>query len=227
MCTAEKLKSGPAEIRGLFDIPRTFDHTGNMGPIDKFPRRSGPIIRKRNYDAREMVMAEWGHPYYKQEKGPDGKYQLALKKNGEPYAPTPTTNIRHPHYPMFRDYLTPEFRCLVPSNFFAEPNPKAKTPGQPKNIWFSMQDEGALYAFAGIWRPWDGDWIKDRGEDSSEVYAFLTTEPNPLVKKYHPKAMPVILHEDDYDTWLSADWQNAKKLQRPFPADEMMIVSEE
>ena len=101
MCNLERLRSGPAELREFFDVEREFDFTGNLGPVDKYPRRSGPVIRNRKDGQREMVMMEWGHPYYKMEKKEDGSRGLALKKNGEPYAPTPTTNIRHPHYPMF------------------------------------------------------------------------------------------------------------------------------
>jgi putative SOS response-associated peptidase YedK len=37
------------------------------------------------------------------------------------------------------------------------------------------------------------------------AYAFLTPEPNAVVKPIHPKAMPVILHQDDWETWLTAD----------------------
>ncbi len=225
MCNLQKLKSPPIAIRKHFGVQKQFDFTGNMGPIDNYPRRSGPVIRSRKDGKREMVMMEWGHPYYRREKV-DGEWRLALKKNGEPYAPKPTTNIRHPHYPMFRDYLAPAFRRLVPSNRFAEPNPNAKKPRQPANTWFGLKEEDALYAFAGIWRPWDGDWDKGRGAPTSEVYAFLTTEPNSLVRKHHPKAMPVILHPDDYDAWLTADWKVAKKLQAAFPAEEMRVIKE-
>ncbi|MEO1280189.1 MAG: SOS response-associated peptidase family protein [Pseudomonadota bacterium] len=221
MCNFEKLRSGPAEIRKLFNVQKKFDFTGNMGPIDKYPRRAGPVIRNRADGEREMVMMEWGHPYYKREKGGS----LALKKNGEPYAPTPTTNIRHPHYPMFRDYLTPEHRCLVPSNLFAEPNPRAKEEGAPRNIFFALNEECPLYAFAGIWRSWEGDWNKDRSANQSEVYAFLTTTPNAVVKPHHPKAMPVILHQDDWDTWLNDEWSEAKNLQKPYPDTELVEVT--
>ena len=37
----------------------------------------------------------------------------------------------------------------------------------------------------------------------SQFEAFLTCEPNPLVVPIHPKAVPVILHPDDYDRWLA------------------------
>ena len=226
MCNLERLRSGPAELRKFFNVEKELDFTGNLQAGDIYPRRSGPVIRNSKDGKREMVMMEWGHPYYKREKTNDG-WKLAIKKNGEPYAPTPTTNIRHPHYPMFREYLAPEFRCLVPSNAFAEPNPKAKRPGEPKNIWFGLKvPKEGLYAFAGIWRPWAGDWIKDRGEKKTNVYAFLTCDPNEIVKPIHPKAMPVILDQDDYETWLSADWKEAKGLQKPFPQTDLYIYSE-
>lgn len=60
MCNFHKLKSGPAEIRDHFDIQREFDFTGNLGPVDNFPRRPGPIIRRRPGGRREIIMAEWG-----------------------------------------------------------------------------------------------------------------------------------------------------------------------
>lgn len=46
-----------------------------------------------------------------------------------------------------------------------------------------------MIAFAGIWRP----------SEVGDVYACPTCEPNPLVAPLHPKAMPVILHREDYD----------------------------
>ena len=39
----------------------------------------------------------------------------------------------------------------------------------------------------------------------SQFEAFLACELNPLVAPIHPKAMPVILHLDDYDRWLAGD----------------------
>ena len=45
---------------------------------------------------------------------------------------------------------------------------------------------------------------------------------NPLVKPIHPKAMPVILHPDDYDKWLAGD--DAKEFAVPFPSQLMSLV---
>lgn len=37
--------------------------------------------------------------------------------------------------------------------------------------------------------------------------------------------MPVILHPDDWDTWLTADPVTALALQRPWPSDQLKIVA--
>ncbi len=65
--------------------------------------------------------------------------------------------------------------------------------------------------FAGVWRPAEG----------GSVFAFLTTEPNAIVAPIHPKAMPVILHEEDWDRWLDAPVEEALTLAAPFPSQLM------
>ena len=63
------------------------------------------------------------------------------------------------------------------------------------------------------------------GETTNDLFAFLTTEPNALVGTYHPKAMPVILRQDDWENWLSAPADVAMKLQRTWPDDQLAIVA--
>ncbi|MEJ6677956.1 SOS response-associated peptidase family protein, partial [Parasphingorhabdus sp.] len=111
--------------------------------------------------------------------------------------------------PFWRSMLTkPENRCLVPFTQFAEPKPKAGR----EECWFKV-NETPVSAFAGIWRP----------SDEGNVYAFLTCEPNPLVKPIHPKAMPVILQPNDYGRWLAGD--EAEEFQAPFPSQLMSVVA--
>jgi putative SOS response-associated peptidase YedK len=35
--------------------------------------------------------------------------------------------------------------------------------------------------------------------------------------------MPVVLHDDDYDRWLSAPWDDLKGLVAPYPSQLMRL----
>lgn len=54
--------------------------------------------------------------------------------------------------------------------------------------------------------------------------AFLTCEPNDLVGKYHPKAMPVILNKSNYDLWLEGDYSAAVNLAKPYDQSAMKVI---
>ena len=126
-------------------------------------------------------------------------------------------------------WLKPENRCLVPANSFAEyapePNPETK---KKDVVWFALNEDRPLFAFAGLWTPWRGV----RGPKSTpiegdhELYGFLTTEANAIVAPVHPKAMPVILTTpDEVDLWLTAETAEALALQRPLPDEALRIVA--
>jgi len=129
-------------------------------------------------------------------------------------------NVRNYQSPFWRSALAnPERRCLVPVTSFQEwsVEPDAIT-GKKKPHWFSVPSR-PIFAFAGIWRP--------VGDDAA--YAFLTTgyDGYPaahLVGAVHPKAMPVILHDDDYERWLTVPVGDALLLASSYPSQLIAVV---
>lgn len=138
------------------------------------------------------------------------------------------TNVRNLSSSYWRAWLKPEYRCLVPATSFAEyaPQPNPIT-GKKDIVWFALDRSRPLFAFAGLWRPWTGT----RGTKAKPVegdhllYSFLTTAANAIVKPIHREAMPVILREDEWDTWLTAPVEHALRLQSPLLDDELQIVA--
>lgn len=61
-----------------------------------------------------------------------------------------------------------------------------------------------------------------------ELFTFLTTSANQVVKPVHAKAMPVLLLTDaDIETWLTAPPEEALKLQKPALDDTVVVLPEE
>lgn len=123
----------------------------------------------------------------------------------------PVTNVRNLASPFWRTALSrPDRRCLVPFSDFCEWEGEK---GSKIARWFSVNDV-PIVSFAGVWRP----------TETGPAYAFLTTDPNPLVAPIHPKAMPVVLHGADEDAWLSGDYDAACALAAPFPSQLMAVA---
>lgn len=184
-------------------IPLKF---GNL-PAHVYPDRFGLVVRRgdRAGNQWELESMRWGFP------------------PPAPGAP-PVTNVRNTEKPFWRRWLGPEHRCLVPVTAFAEYD--SAPPGQKREHWFGMAG-GAPFWFAGIWREWEGARGPKKAPEVGHhrLFSFLTTEPNPTVAAIHPKAMPVILNNDEADAWLSYPVDDAiATFQRPLAEGLLRIV---
>lgn len=208
MCNLYNITTNQEAIRAI--TRAMIDRLGNLQPsLDVYPDRPAPIVRS-GQEGREIVALTWGMP------SPPAVTQ------GRPDAGV--TNIRNTASPHWRRWLGVEHRCLVPWSAFCE---WEDTKPKKTKRWFVMDESKPIAFFAGIWTAWRGERGSSKRPRSGEheLFGFLTCEANEVVKPFHPKAMPVILHtEEEIETWLSAPWEQAKALQRPLCGEKMMVL---
>ncbi|MFC3326181.1 SOS response-associated peptidase [Mesorhizobium cantuariense] len=214
MCNLYNITTSQEAIRQLTRTIR--DIFGNLEPsLDLYPNQFGPVVRNAADGQRELANLRWGMPTPLER----------VKGNAD----SGTTNIRNPQYGHWQSFVGVENRCVVAVTSFAEPSPtpgdKDPETGIQRNYWFALNQDRPLFFFAGLWTPWHGVRKVKEGPGDHEVYGFMTTKPNALIAPIHEKAMPVILtRQDEIETWLTAPWSEAKKLQRTAPDDALVIV---
>jgi putative SOS response-associated peptidase YedK len=127
-----------------------------------------------------------------------------------PRGTRPITSVRNLASPFWIGTLRhPELRCLIPATSYAE---WSGLDGTRRQHWFSLPGR-PIFAFAGIQRQTE-DWPS---------FALLVTDPNGLVERYQPNAMPLILAPEDQERWLTADWREASELIAPYPGHLMAV----
>lgn len=203
---------------------------------DIYPDREGLVIRLGEAGDSPAVETSPSGPSGHLRRLSAGEYatgpSLTVEAMRWGFPPPPNgasvygTNVRNTASAFWKPWLKTEHRCIVPVAQFAEPDPEKPKPRAER--WFARKDGGPMY-FAGLWRDWDGD----RGPKSKPVagphrlFAFLTCEPNGLVKPIHPKAMPVVLSSDEAMTWLSAAPADALTLQKPVADEGLALLPRE
>lgn len=214
MCNLYNLTTNQQAIRDFVTL--TGDSVGNLEPsLNVYPDRPAPVVRNIN-GGHELATLTWGMPtpaeHLKSPDAPD----------------TGVTNVRRTWIPHWQQWLGVEHRCIVPATDFSEygqaPDPVT---GRKPLCWLALDQTQPLFFFAGIWTRWDGTRGSNRTPrpGQHELFAFLTTDPNALVKPIHLKAMPVVLTtREEVEMWLSADWREAKTLQRPLDDDLLELI---
>ena len=237
MCNLYSVTTNIQAIRDLVKGFRVNEAAiGNFPPQTAiFPDYLAPIVR--NFEGeRELTRVRWGMPTssFVQFKAAKARAERLQKKEGrtltdeefktllEMEPDRGVTNVRNIDSKHWQRWLAPQFRCVVPFTSFSEFNKDAGG-----DIWFAFDDSRPLAFFAGIWAPqWTSVRKVKEGMVTTDLFAFLTTEPNVEVGAIHEKAMPVILTDpDDIETWMTAPWEEARRLQRPLPDGVLQIVA--
>jgi putative SOS response-associated peptidase YedK len=177
-------------IRRLFGVDAANDRTGNLPAMPGiFPDYPAPIVRN-GANGRELAMARWGMPSSQRAlmdaakrraqkleakgKAVDFKDLLRLEPDGG------TTNIRNVSSAHWKRWLGPDHRCLVPFTSFSEYD---TIDGKRTPVWFAPDETRPLLAFAGLWTHWTSVRKSKEGEITTDIFAFLTCEPNADVGK--------------------------------------------
>lgn len=176
----------------------------NIG-ADVYPDREALVVAQGE-GARRVEVMRWGFP------------------SPPNIAGAPVVNVRNVASAYWRPWLKPSHRCLVPFTSFSE---WEDTRPKKTQRWFALADDEPVGAFAGIWRPWTGTrgTKKDPIEGEHLLFSFLTCAPNATVAAIHPKAMPVILRPDEWDTWLTAPTEIVLELQRPLADSALRLIA--
>ena len=162
------------------------------------PSQSMPVVVRNS--PNRLVEMQWG---------------LIPSWSKEPRAQFSTINARAETItksPVFRGPFKSR-RCLVPASGFYE---WQRTERGKQPFCIRLKDE-ELFAFAGLYDVW-----QDAAGNELYSYTVITTVPNELVASIHNR-MPVILRQEDEDTWLDkeADPTQLLALLKAYPADKM------
>ena len=182
-------------------IEEHFDAIGD--PDDWIPRyniaptQPVPVIRQHPTEpTRHLSQLRWGLiPYWS--KDASGAARMINARSETAHT-----------LPAFRDAMKYR-RCLVPADGFYE----WKRSGTTRQPYCFEVNEGAQFAFAGLWEGW-----KDPSDTWIKTCTILTTTPNAVTSAVHDR-MPVILDPSDYDLWLDPGMKGSaalSQLLKPF-----------
>jgi len=166
------------------------DHKRNNVIDEMFPGLPGLVVT--NGALRQM---NWGFP-------------LVMKgKSGQSLKPKPVNNARTDKLDgFFWRSSFEERRCLIPVSAWAEAQGSS---GSMTRTWMSLPDQ-ELFACAGVWRESD-EW--------GFCYSMVMTDSAGSAAADVHSRMPVLLHPEDYEGWVSGSPADARALCKPWDSD--------
>ncbi len=209
MCGRYSLFAPPEEVARIFAVlPEEAGRVLDVGPrYNVAPTTEVAVVRQSGGEpGRDLAHLRWGLiPHWSKEAG---RGPLLINARGETIAEKPAFRS------SFRDR-----RCLVIADGFFE---WQKLPDRKQPYHFQV-DDGALFAFAGIWDRWGRP-----GGEVVESCAIITTRANDLAGLVHDR-MPVILPPESWEAWLQPGQQDRtareslRSLLCPLPSERMSV----
>lgn len=197
MCGRYTLHAGFETLRKHFQV---LNQSELKPRFNIAPSQSVAAVRM-GAEGRELVMLRWGLvPFWAKDLKIGYR---TINARAETVASKPAFRA------AFR-----QRRCLIPADGFYEW--KAQSGG--KQPYYIKLKYDSLFAFAGLWEQW-----KSKTDEILESCTIIVTNANKLVRSIHER-MPVILHPDDYETWLDPSGNatdNLIALLKPYSAEQM------
>jgi putative SOS response-associated peptidase YedK len=118
--------------------------------------------------------------------------------------------------PSYRDPWRRGQRCIFVMAGFYEPH---ENPDGSRDPYFVHLTDRDVFGVAGLWE-------RSRRADGSYVFSatLLTLPANRLLAEVHngKQRMPAILAQEDHDSWLGGDTEQARATLRPYSAELML-----
>lgn len=211
MCGRYVSATSPQQIADYFGAVTVSESLDASDPnYNVAPTDAGPVVRVRDGDCTVDAL-RWGLLPFWAKSAKMGAKMINAR------AETAATKG------AFKRALTKR-RCIVPADAFYEwttiENPNGAKP--IKQPWCIQRNDGAPFAFAGLWESWRGP---EGDEEPVHTYTILTREPNSVMAKLHDR-MPVTVPPDRWALWLDPSQVEGADILADLPPapDELLNV---
>lgn len=213
MCSHYDPATDPARLKAYFDV------TGlplGLKP-SLWPSYLGPFIRKHDQAAvgdkvvpfRELMAGSFGLiPHWSKDATIARRTYNARSETVQ-------------EKPSYRDAWRLARHCIIPAEAIFEPDWRS---GKAVATRITRAD-GMPMGIAGLWTGWrqpNGEVLR------SFTMLTVNADDHPFMRNYHKpddeKRMVVILHEENYDTWLQAPAAESPQFLVQYPAE--LLVAE-